>query len=52
MNGYKVEKIENGFIYVDYCFDCSLYTMVTDKVENIKSIVTHEQFNSIKYEVI
>lgn len=51
VNGYKVEKIENGYIYVDYCFDCSLYTMITDKAENIKSIVTHESFNSIKYEV-
>lgn len=52
VNGYKVEKIEvNRVICVDYCFDCKRYTLATNNPENIKSIVTHQQFNSMKYEV-
>lgn len=51
VNGYKVEKKAIGLIYVDYCWDCNLYTMVTKQMEDIKSIVTKEQFESIKYKV-
>ena len=51
VNGYKVEKKANGLIYVDYCWDCNLYTMVTNKIDDIKSIVTKQAFESIKYKV-
>ena len=51
VNGYKVEKKGNGLIYVDYCWDCNLYTMVTKQIEDIKSIVTKEQFETMKYKL-
>lgn len=51
VNGYKVEKIEDGYIYVDYCWDCELYTLVTNDSDNIKSIVTKEQFANMEYKV-
>lgn len=49
MNGYRVEKIEDGYVYVDYCWDCELYTLVTNNSDNIKTIITKEQFASIEY---
>lgn len=51
VNGYKVEKVEDGYIYVDYCWDCNLYTMVTNEIENIKSIVTKEMMKSVEYRI-
>ena len=50
VNGYKVRATyldgEKHYIKLDVLDDIRVYDM------NIKSIVTHEQFNSIKYEVI
>lgn len=50
MNGYKVIATyldgEKHYIKLDVLDDIRVYDM------NIKSIVTHESFNSIKYEVI
>ena len=51
MLGIEVEKVENGYVYVDYCWDCELYTLVTDDSDNIKSIVTKEQFAQMEYKV-
>ena len=59
VNGYEVDEFDDdegnlhlGFpIYDDGLMDCIIEYRPLDTVE-IKSIVTHEQFNSIKYEVI
>ena len=51
VNGYEVLIIRNGIPYIEYSNEFDDYTgYITN--DTIKSIVTHEQFNSIKYEVI
>ena len=59
VNGHEVDEFEDdegnmylGFpIYDDSLMDCIEEVRPLETVD-IKSIVTHEQFNSIKYEVI
>ena len=51
VNGYKVEKIKDGYVYVDYCWDCNLYTLVTNEPDNIKTILTKEQYEANCYKV-
>lgn len=50
VNGLQVDFIKDGYIVGNYDFDC-WNSAIQIKIEDIKTIVTREQFNSWKYEV-
>jgi hypothetical protein len=49
VNGCEVVEKRNGMIYAGKCPDCYYYEIVTNYPKAIETIVTKEQFNSIKY---
>ena len=50
VNGDRIEEIENGELRFNWSFEYSEYISYYEK-EDIKSIVTKEQFESIGYKV-
>ena len=52
MNGVQVVENKNGMLFAGLCGECYFYNEMISNPKSIKDIVTHEQFNSIKYKVI
>jgi len=48
VNGKKVDSISNGYVYEEFDFDTA--TAICSE-QNIKSIVTKEQFANIEYRI-
>lgn len=44
VNGKRVDNVTNGMIALEYCDGCSLWGEVIDNDENIKTILTKEQY--------